>query len=498
MPKQTDIGRKKARLDRFARLVDLYGQSRVLPLIIPLVLLAVAVAILLGAFGLSHHVLTTTRWSGTTRVVASLAILALGVVWTFFSCFWLQFKLMARYGPGFYRKEGQIDLKSERIPIWAWVVYAITFVGPAVLCEETLFEEALLSIPWALTIAFASFGIFLIYIGKKHKEIVLGIVFGGLAVLEAVAAGIGLLPIFPGSWQHAYFLTLMAYLLADGLITIIVVHLYNRAILRRIKGASPLGSQQSDIPDGDDNGGQNHHDKNVEKQKAKLDRFARLIDLYGQSRVLPLLIPLAILILNAIVLLASGKVAELLIFHLQISEYWFEVIVVGAILWVLFSSTWVVGKLLGRYGGYFYKKEGIIELREEKIPIWAWAAYCITFVGPTVLSLFEIMPVRWALVMALASFGTFMLYAGKKQKEKVLGLVFGGLCLIAATATAMGIRTPFASKIWPYSFFVALMIYIVAAALITVVVVHIYNRRILRRIKEMRLLREQEADRSDT
>ena len=244
MPKQTDIDRKKAKLDRFARLVDLYGQSRALPLIIELVLLAIAVAILLGAIGLSHHILATMPWPATTRAVVSLTILALAVAWAFSFNDWLISKLMARYGLEFYKKEGQIELASERISIWAWVLYIITFVGPAVLSAVEL-----LSIPWALTIAFASFGIFLIYTGKKQKQIVLGIVFGGLAVLEAVAAGIGLLPIFPESWQQAFFLTLMAYLLADGLITIIVVHLYNRAILRRIKGASPLGNQRQDVSD---------------------------------------------------------------------------------------------------------------------------------------------------------------------------------------------------------------------------------------------------------
>jgi len=238
--------------------------------------------------------------------------------------------------------------------------------------------------------------------------------------------------------------------------------------------------------------------KNRKEEVEKLNRLGRLVDRYAQSRTLPLLIPLAMMTLNVVLLLAAGKVAELLIFHLQISEYWFEVIVVGAIAWVVLLCPWVTGKLMARYGDWPYRKEGIIELEEEKVPIWAWAVFLITTIGPTVLSLFEIMPIRWALVMALASFGTCMLYMGKKQKAKALGLLWGGLCLIGAIATALGIGTPFASKIWPYSFFAALMIYIVGAGLITTVVVHIYNRKILRKLKKIRPFSGQETSKSDS
>jgi hypothetical protein len=239
-------------------------------------------------------------------------------------------------------------------------------------------------------------------------------------------------------------------------------------------------------------------DKTDVEKLDQMDRLGWLIESYAQSRTLPLLIPLAMMTLNVVLLLAAGKVAELLIFHLQISEYWFEVIVVGAIAWVVLLCPWVTGKLMARYGDWPYRKEGIIELKEEKVPIWAWAVFLITTIGPTVLSLFEIMPVRWALVMALASFGACMLYMGTKQRAKALGLLWGGLCLIGTIATALGIPTPFASKIWPYSFFAALMIYIVGAGLITTVVVHIYNRKILRRIKELRPFSGQETRKLDS
>ncbi len=227
----------------------------------------------------------------------------------------------------------------------------------------------------------------------------------------------------------------------------------------------------------------------IEKNNGQLERLESLeglVDRYAQSRVLPLLIPLTIMVLNVILLLSAGNVAELLIFNLQISEYWFEVIVVGAIVWVVLLCPWVTGKIMDRYGDWPYRKEGIIELQQERISIWAWQAYGITFLGATFLSLFEIMPIRWALTIALASFGTFMLYAGKKQKAQTLGLLWGCLCLIGAIVTAIGIPTPFASKDWSYSFFLALMIYIIGPGLITTVVVHIYNRKVLRKIKEMR------------
>jgi hypothetical protein len=239
-------------------------------------------------------------------------------------------------------------------------------------------------------------------------------------------------------------------------------------------------------------------DKTDVEKLDQMDRLGWLIESYAQSRTLPLLIPLAMMTLNVVLLLAAGKVAELLIFHLQISEYWFEVIVVGAIAWVVLLCPWVTGKLMARYGDWPYRKEGIIKLKEEKVPIWAWAVFLITTIGPTVLSLFEIMPVRWALLMALVSFGACMLYMGMKQRAKALGLLWGGLCLIVAIATALGIPAPFASKIWPYSFFAALMIYIVGAGLITTVVVHIYNRRILRRIKQMEPFGEQGRSQSDS
>jgi hypothetical protein len=152
-----------------------------------------------------------------------------------------------------------------------------------------------------------------------------------------------------------------------------------------------------------------------------------------------------------------------------------------------------------KHGYRFYdKRDGKIKVEKERVAVWAWAVYTVTFLGPTFLSAFHIMPIRWAMTMALTSFGTFMLYLSKKHKEKALGTVFGGLCLVEAATTAFGMPIPLADKDWVHSYFVALNIYIVGAGLITAVVVHIYNRRVLRKIKEMRPFGEQGTNKSDT
>ena len=157
--------------------------------------------------------------------------------------------------------------------------------------------------------------------------------------------------------------------------------------------------------------------KNIEMER--LERLEGLVDRYAQSRALPLLIPLAIMIFNVILLLYAGKLASLIIFHLQISMCWYTAIILGIVAWVLFSFYYVTGKILARYAGCFYKKEGTIELEKERSSAWAWIAYLITFLGPAFMSM-DILPVRWALTIALASFGTFMLYLCKKHKENTI------------------------------------------------------------------------------
>jgi hypothetical protein len=87
-----------------------------------------------------------------------------------------------------------------------------------------------------------------------------------------------------------------------------------------------------------------------------------------------------------------------------------------------------------------------------------------------------------------------MLYAGKKDKQISLGFVYGVLSLAEAAATAIGIRVPFVEE---HSCFIPLVIYLVGAGLITIVVVHTYNRLILRRIKQIRPFGEEEIGKSD-
>lgn len=230
-----------------------------------------------------------------------------------------------------------------------------------------------------------------------------------------------------------------------------------------------------------------------EKQKADLDKLGRLVEKYAQSRSLPLLISLSMMIFNVVLLVSVVKLV--VAYGLRIGQSGVLVIVVLVLLWMFFSSIWVVGKLLDRYGGCFYKREGIIKLQREKISISAWIAFVVTFLGPVFLNMFWIMPARWSLTISLASFGIFMLYAGKKDKQISLGFVYGILSLAEAAATAMGVRLPFVNE---HSCFMPLVIYMVGAGLITTVVVHIYNRRILRKIKEVRPFGEQQADKSDS
>lgn len=226
-----------------------------------------------------------------------------------------------------------------------------------------------------------------------------------------------------------------------------------------------------------------------EKKKVELENLGRMVDRYAQSRSLPMLLLLPIIVFNAILLVATIEVAG--VFD---KSAWL-LIFIFVFLWVLFSSLWLPFIILKRYGSVFYKTEGEIVLEREKVPIWAWATYGVTFVGPAFFEEFNIMSVRWALVVSLTSFGMFMLYVGKKQKEIALGVVYGLLCLIGATATAAGVSVPFVGR---HSYFASLMVYIIGAGLITMVVVHIYNRKIFRKIKEMRPFGEQEPDKSDS
>ena len=229
------------------------------------------------------------------------------------------------------------------------------------------------------------------------------------------------------------------------------------------------------------------------KKKIELENLGHLVDRYAQSRSLPLLIPLAMMVFNVVLLVGIVKLG--LVYGVWIGQNAILIIVILVILWTFLSSTWVVGKLLARYGGCFYKKEGAIELQKEKVPIWLWLVFITTFVSPILLNAFWVLPARWGLTITLISYGIFVPYLCKKYKEMVLGIALGVLSLIGAAATAIGVPPPFVKE---HSYFVPLMIYIVGSGLITAVVVHIYNRRILRKIKELRPFGEQGTNKSDS
>jgi len=239
--------------------------------------------------------------------------------------------------------------------------------------------------------------------------------------------------------------------------------------------------------------GDNKMPDDIEKHKAKLEHLERLVGRYAQSRSLGLLILLPIIVFNAILLVATVELGPK--YGAIIGKWGWWAISTVVFLWVLFSSLWLPFIILKRYGLSFYKKEGDIELEREKVPIWTWVVYGVTFVGPAFLNVFNIMPVRWALTMSLASFGIFILYLGKKHKEIAVGVVYGLLCLVEAVATAAGVPPLFAGR---HSYFASLMTYIIGAGLITAVVVHIYNRKILHKIKGMRPFGEQETNKSDS
>ena len=60
---------------------------------------------------------------------------------------------------------------------------------------------------------------------------------------------------------------------------------------------------------------------------------------------------------------------------------------------------------MARYEFIFYRRDGKIELEKEKIPVLWWMVFFAAVIGATFLSLFEVMPVRWALTLAIGGTG---------------------------------------------------------------------------------------------
>jgi hypothetical protein len=233
----------------------------------------------------------------------------------------------------------------------------------------------------------------------------------------------------------------------------------------------------------------------------KLDQIGRLVDKYTQSRAIGLWVSVAVGLINVVVAIGSLQLCVVLACR---RSWWWWAPVVGAFVWGLTTTVWL-WRFERKHGHRFYdKKDGKIEVERERIPAWAWAAYGTTFLAPLFLNAFEVMSDRWGLTISLISFGVFMIYGCKKEKEKIVGVVLGGLCLIEAAATAMGVPVPLTeiplanTGISAHTYFLALMIYIAAAGVMTMIVVHIYNRRILSRIKQMEPFSEREEGKSDS
>jgi hypothetical protein len=235
----------------------------------------------------------------------------------------------------------------------------------------------------------------------------------------------------------------------------------------------------------------------IEKRKTEVERLGRLVDRYAQSRSLGLWIPLLWVAINVVLLVALG--GFVLIPVLTIGGAWAGL---GLIAGYMVLSMWLGSWLTNRYGYRFYQKDGEIELEPERVPIWAWALFFVTSLGPAILIMIDLLQVRWALVITYLSYGWFLLFAGKKEKEEVLGVVYGSLILIVAGATAMGWLRPFGEGQWrehPFLvYLVTFMTCLVGVGVITVILVHMYNRKILRKIKEVRPFGEQQTSKSDS
>lgn len=228
----------------------------------------------------------------------------------------------------------------------------------------------------------------------------------------------------------------------------------------------------------------------TEKQKAELEKLGGLIDRYAQSRSLGLLVPVVILGIVVVLIIGSIELTD------WKPEAWWTPYLIWGTIGIIAGLFWLGDKLVTRYEFIFYRRDGKIELETEKIPVWGWAAFFAAVIGAVFLSLFEIFTVRWALTLALGGTGVFMLCIGRREKAVPLCIVLGSLLLIETAVIAAGVPTPFAGRRWVYSFFLTFEMSMVVAGFISAMVVHVYNRRILSRIKELRPFGEQETSKS--
>lgn len=224
----------------------------------------------------------------------------------------------------------------------------------------------------------------------------------------------------------------------------------------------------------------------------KLDQMGRLVDKYAQSRSLGLLIPVAIL----------GTIVAFIIGTTKLTDWkpraWWTPYLIWLTPAVIAGLLWLGAKLVARYEFIFYRSDGKIELETKKIPVLWWVVFFAAVIGAVFLSLFEILTVRWALTLALGGTGVFMLCIGRREKAIPSCIVLGSLLLIETAVIAVGVPTPFVGRRWVYSFFLTFEMSVIITGLITAMVVHIYNRRVLRKIKGMGPFGEQEKSQSDS
>jgi len=217
------------------------------------------------------------------------------------------------------------------------------------------------------------------------------------------------------------------------------------------------------------------------EQKGRLDELGNLVDKYAQSRALGLLIPLSVVVINFILLVVAMELVRW-----KPQARWTHFVLFGVMAWVAVGGVWITFRLAKRYGYSFYRRDGEVKLKTARIPIWMWLVLFVPALSIAVLSQHDVMPIRWALVLTLLSLAFFLFCSGRKERERPLGVVWGGMLLFWAILAALGMPTPFTGKDWIYSYCVASGVYVVGSGVATAVVVHIYNRMILKRIKQLK------------
>jgi len=233
----------------------------------------------------------------------------------------------------------------------------------------------------------------------------------------------------------------------------------------------------------------------TEKHKAELEKFSRLIGRYAQSRSLGLWIGSAVVFIDAMVMVGAIELAWYII-EKGDSGWW--VPLAFGVLWVIVTAVALIRYEKKLDYGFYDKQDGRVEVKKEKIPIWAFCAFVLTVFGPVILNFRGFLSSRWGLTISLTFVGLFSFYSSKKHRDRAYGVLFGGLCLMLGTATALGIPVPLTDVGHQKSYLLALFLYSAVASLATAVVVHIYNRAVLRKIKQMKLFEEWQGSEADT